>query len=53
MFFGKILTEVFVENGELDLLQGVENPESEPDLGAWLDGTDSGKELSNVCGCVQ
>jgi len=53
MFLGKSLTELFVENGETDLLQGVEHPESESGLGGWLDGTGSGKELNNVCRCVQ
>jgi hypothetical protein len=44
-FLGKNLTGLLIENGEVDLLQGVENPESGADRGGWLDGTDSSKGL--------
>lgn len=50
---GKGLTELLIENGEVDLLQGVENPESGPNRGGWLDETGSSEEPNNVYRCVQ
>ena len=50
---GKGLTELLIDNAEVDLLQGVENLESGPDRGGSLDATDSSKRPNNAYQSVQ